>query len=69
MNRKDFIKKTGWSILLGSILIGSGYLLLRPKTDKKCHLDFICKNCKKLNICSLPKAKDHKNNKSNNRLD
>ncbi len=58
MERREFIKKAGRAMVLGGIVAGSGYLLLKPKSDEKCDLDFICQNCKKSKTCSLPEAEE-----------
>ncbi len=65
IDRRAFIKKIGRSLIVGGVIAGSGYLLLKPKTGESCNFDFICKNCRQLNKCSLPEAEDFKkNNKS-----
>ena len=60
--RRDFIKKSlrtaGFAVLAG----GSGYLLLRDKSDEPCDFEFVCKNCKKLKECKLPEAKEYNGN-------
>ena len=60
MDRRAFIRKAGRGIVLGGIIAGSGYLLLKPGSEEKCNFDFICANCKQLKTCSLPEADDFK---------
>lgn len=56
MNRREFIRKAGRTFILGGIVAGSGYLLLKPQSGEQCDLDFICKNCKQNKTCTLPEA-------------
>ncbi len=60
MDRREFIKKAGRTLILGGIVAGSGYLLLKPESAEKCDLDFICKKCKQNKICTLPEAEAFK---------
>ena len=68
MERRDFIKKAGRGLIVGGILAGGAYLLLKPVREEKCEFDFICKNCRQLKNCSLPQADGFrkKNESSNN---
>ena len=58
VNRRDFIHKIARGIVFSGIVAGGGYLLLKPRSDEKCDLDFICQNCKKSKTCSLPEAEE-----------
>ncbi len=60
MKRREFIRKAGRTLILGGIVAGSGYLLLKPRSGEKCDLDFICKNCKQNKTCTLPEAEAFK---------
>ncbi len=44
----------------------SGYLIFKEKTGEleACDFDFICKNCKKKQNCSLPEAIEYKSKKT-----
>ena len=57
-NRREFIKTSARTILLGGLVFGSGYLIFRekPKNADTCNFDFACKNCKRLSACALPEA-------------
>ncbi len=63
MNRREFIRKTARGLALSGIIAGGGYLLLKPQTGEECTLDFVCKNCKHLQACSLPEADAYKKEK------
>ena len=61
-NRREFIKTSARSILFGSLVLGSGYLLFKekPENAEACNFDFDCKSCKRLSSCVLPEAKTQK---------
>jgi hypothetical protein len=54
MNRRDFLKTVVRGIILSGIMLLVGQLLFKNKGEKSC--DFLCRNCKKLNSCTLPEA-------------
>jgi hypothetical protein len=62
MERREFIKSIFRNIILTGILLFSGYLIFREKSENACEFDFICKNCKKLSSCDLPEAEQAKTN-------
>lgn len=62
IDRREFIRKAGRGLILGGVIAGGGYLLLRPKTGVACDFDFICRDCRQLKSCSLPEADDFKSN-------
>lgn len=57
-NRREFLKTSVRTILLGGLVLGSGYLIFREKPENAdtCNFDFACKNCKRLSACTLPEA-------------
>jgi hypothetical protein len=61
-NRREFLKTSARTILLGGLVFGSGYLIFREKPGNAdaCNFDFACKNCKRLSSCNLPEAKTQK---------
>jgi len=59
-SRRNFIKTIGRSLVAGTILGASGYLLLRDPSGDSCNFDFPCNNCKRLLSCSDQKAMDFK---------
>ncbi len=58
-NRREFLKTSARTILLGGLVLGSGYLIFKekPKNAEACNFDFACKNCKRLSACNLPEAR------------
>jgi len=60
INRKEFIIKILRGIALISITLVSGLLIFREKSEEECNFDFACKNCSKLNDCSLNQAINYK---------
>ncbi len=58
-NRRDFIKTFLRTASLGTIALGSSYLIFREESDEVCNFEFVCKNCKKLKNCQLPEAKNY----------
>jgi len=58
--RRKFLKTTIRTASFAVLVGGGGYLLLREQTDEVCDFEFVCRNCKKLEKCNLPEAKDHK---------
>ncbi len=67
VNRRDFLKKVLRQVTFGSMVLGSGFLLLKEKSDETCNLDFVCRNCKKLTTCGLPEADEFIKNELNGR--
>ncbi len=61
-NRREFLKISARTILLGGLVFGSGYLMFKEKpiNPETCNFDFACKNCKRLTSCNLPEAKTQK---------
>lgn len=62
MERRDFINSIFRNIILTGILIFSGYLIFREKSEKTCEFDFACKKCKNLSSCDLPEAEQAQTN-------
>ncbi|MEN8121762.1 MAG: hypothetical protein ABFS35_15530 [Bacteroidota bacterium] len=66
LNRRSFIEKLVRSFILVVLASVSGFLIFREDaTDEEaCDFDFVCKNCKKKQNCTLPQAiqykKEHK---------
>ena len=62
LNRRSFIEKLSRSLILVMLVSLSGVLIFREEKDEQqaCDFDFICKNCKKKQNCTLPEAIDHK---------
>ncbi len=62
LNRRSFIEKLSRNIILLILVSISGFLIFREGTDEQqaCDFDFICKNCKKKQNCTLPEAIEHK---------
>jgi len=56
MERRDFIKTVVRNLILSGIVLMVGYFLFKEKGKETCNYDFLCKNCKKLNSCSLPES-------------
>ena len=58
MNRRNFIDKTGRTILLVGIAMLSGVLVARKQVvkDRQCSANFQCSKCGKLSKCRLPEA-------------
>lgn len=58
-NRREFLKTSVRTILLGGLVLGSGYLIFRekPENNEACNFGFACKNCKRLPACNLPEAR------------
>jgi hypothetical protein len=56
MNRREFLGNVLRNIILSGILVVTGYLLFKEKNEESCDFDFLCKNCKKLNTCTLPES-------------
>ena len=59
--RRDFLKTTIRAASFAVLLGGGGYLLLREQSDEVCDFEFVCKNCKKMDKCNLPEAKEYEN--------
>lgn len=50
-------------LLLLSVVIVSGYLIYRADNTKNtCPTETVCSKCSKVNSCSLPAAKEYKEN-------
>ena len=47
-------------MIAAGMVAGGTCLLLKPDTGQACNLDFICKKCKQNTDCSLPEAKDYR---------
>lgn len=60
MDRRDFIKKMSRNVIVGGVLAGSAYLLLKPDTGEACNFDFICRDCRQLKSCTIPEAETYK---------
>ncbi len=58
-NRREFLKTSARTVLLGGLVLGSGYLIFRekPGNAEACNFDFACKNCNRLSLCNLPEAR------------
>jgi hypothetical protein len=67
-NRREFIKTSARTVLLGGLVLGSGYLIFRekPGNTDACNFDFACKSCKRLTSCNLPETKTQKQTGSSN---
>ena len=66
MNRKDFFEHGGRWVLLSGIGMLSAFLVSNQKivTPENCSVAPQCKNCGKLNQCTLPQAvKERENGK------
>lgn len=60
-DRRKFIKSVSQGVILSALVGMSGFLIFRKSPDgETCNFDFICKNCKNLNSCKLPEAKEFK---------
>ncbi len=61
MNRKKFIEQTTRGLLLGGMALVSLFFVKRSQlTLDSCDNSFLCKNCKRLDKCQLPEAKNIK---------
>ena len=62
MNRRIFIENTGRAILLSGLALVGGILISRRQvsSDAGCSANYQCRNCRKLNTCSLPEAEIEK---------
>ncbi|MCK5135928.1 MAG: hypothetical protein KAR19_09105 [Bacteroidales bacterium] len=58
MDRRDFINRIFRGGLLASLAVISGILFSRRQValQDDCFDDFQCRNCRKLNNCTLPEA-------------
>ncbi len=65
LNRRSFIEKLFRNLILLIIASGSTYLVFKDGTNERqaCDFDFICKNCKKNQNCTLPEAIENKKEK------
>lgn len=66
MKRKDFFKQGGRLVILSGIGLLSAFLAYNQKieTPENCSVAPQCKNCGKLNQCTLPQAgKERENGK------
>ena len=60
-DRREFIKTFSRGLILSGLAVISGVLIFRDKGgNDQCNFDFVCKNCKKINSCTLPEAADYK---------
>ena len=61
-DRREFIKTLSRGLIVSGLAVISGVLIFRDKNGKndQCNFDFVCKNCKKINSCTLPEASDYK---------
>lgn len=61
-DRRKFIKLTMRGIVVVGLAGLSGMLIFRdePENPDKCKFDFICRNCKSQNTCSLPEADEYR---------
>lgn len=53
--------------LVGTIGVGTT-VLLRNEDNGDCDFEFVCKNCKKKSACSLPEAKEYREQNNNQEL-
>lgn len=66
-NRRDFLKGSIRTLLLGGLSLMSGTLLLRQRNSgKQCDLAFACGKCKSMISCRLPQAVEFKKKNGNN---
>ncbi len=65
LNRRNFIEKLFRNLILVILALTSAYLVFKDATNEQqaCDFDFICKNCKKNQNCTLPEAIEHKKEK------
>ncbi len=68
LERRKFLKTIARGTILTGIVGLSGYLLFKDRDDNTqvCNYDFICKNCKNENTCSLPEAEEHRRSSEDN---
>jgi hypothetical protein len=59
-SRRNFIKTIVRSLVAGTVIGTSGYLLFKEPSGELCEFDLPCGNCKQLSSCKQPKAKDFK---------
>ncbi|RLD66264.1 MAG: hypothetical protein DRI95_07040 [Bacteroidetes bacterium] len=66
LNRRSFIEKLTRSLILVMLASISGVLVFRESSNDQqaCDFDFICKNCKKKQNCTLPEALEYKSEKT-----
>lgn len=68
IDRRGFIKQLSRNLVLGGVIAGGAYLLLKPETGEECNFDFICRDCRQLKNCSLPEADDFKGNNKSSKI-
>ncbi|MCD4737287.1 MAG: hypothetical protein K8R53_14685 [Bacteroidales bacterium] len=68
VDRRKFIYMLGRGTIMTGLFALAGYLVLKDhrSAENTCEFDFICDKCKKRSSCSLPEAKQNKQDSPTN---
>lgn len=65
-SRREFITSITRLTALAALGGTTGYLLLRPKSEDKCDIDYRCSSCGKQKNCNIKKENKSANKKESN---